>query len=239
MSWREKCQSLWGSDTSDPITSRAATTPLLSLLSSPTRLPELVVKNNSAAPAVESPEVGQDTAELVRASTLLNRSGARIMLLKGAAIIGVWSVLDGPEIRAALRTSGLDRLPIRYLDGAGIPTQYKLRPVEGEPVPMSVLAEMERYPAESWKIRDRLLNEMGWRSNGIDWAEWKATALNRLFQEQGTSGQPGRITAETVRHGERSRGRTSGNEAPPFVKGEALQDDATHPPNRTFGGGRR
>jgi len=42
---------------------------------------------------------------------------------------------------------------------------------------------------------------------GIPWAEWKAAALNRLFQEHGTSGQPGRITAETVRHGERlSRG---------------------------------
>ena len=38
---------------------------------------------------------------------------------------------------------------------------------------------------------------------GITWAEWKATMLNRLFQEQGVTGQPGRITAETVRHGER------------------------------------
>jgi hypothetical protein len=34
----------------------------------------------------------------------------------------------------------------------------------------------------------------------------KRAALNRLFQEQGTSGQPSRINAETVRHGERSRG---------------------------------
>ncbi len=37
----------------------------------------------------------------------------------------------------------------------------------------------------------------------MSWAEWKAVALNRLFFEQGTAGQPGRITAETVRHGER------------------------------------
>ncbi len=37
----------------------------------------------------------------------------------------------------------------------------------------------------------------------MSWAEWKAAALNRLFLEQGTSGQPGRITAETVLHGER------------------------------------
>jgi hypothetical protein len=37
---------------------------------------------------------------------------------------------------------------------------------------------------------------------GQTWAEWKVAALNRLFQEQGTSGQPGQITAATVRHGE-------------------------------------
>jgi hypothetical protein len=36
------------------------------------------------------------------------------------------------------------------------------------------------------------------------WAEWKAAALNRLFQEQGATGKPGRITAATVRHGERN-----------------------------------
>lgn len=35
------------------------------------------------------------------------------------------------------------------------------------------------------------------------WAEWKATELNRLFQEEGVVGQPGRITARTVEHGER------------------------------------
>jgi len=37
------------------------------------------------------------------------------------------------------------------------------------------------------------------------WAEWKAEALNRLFQEQGRTGQRGRITAATVRHGEGGR----------------------------------
>jgi|SRR5580658_5966266 hypothetical protein len=74
---------------------------------------------------------------------------------------------------------------------------------------------------------------------GVSWAEWKAAALNRLFQEQGTPGQPGRITAETVRHGERSRGRMSDNDSPPVVQGEASQADATRPPNRAFGGRRR
>ncbi len=37
---------------------------------------------------------------------------------------------------------------------------------------------------------------------GVQWAEWKAAALNRLFQEQGVTGQSGRITKATVRHGE-------------------------------------
>lgn len=37
------------------------------------------------------------------------------------------------------------------------------------------------------------------------WADFKAATLNRLFQELGTSGKPGRITAVTVRHGERKR----------------------------------
>ena len=39
----------------------------------------------------------------------------------------------------------------------------------------------------------------------MDWYEWKVRALNRLFQEQGVTGQPGRITAETVRRGEQAR----------------------------------
>jgi hypothetical protein len=42
---------------------------------------------------------------------------------------------------------------------------------------------------------------------GIPWAEWKAAALNQLFKEQGLIGQPGRITAATIRHGESVRDR--------------------------------
>lgn len=58
-----------------------------------------------------------DPAELARASAVLNRAGVRIMQLAGAATIGVWRDLDGPEVRAALRTLGSDGLPVRYLDG--------------------------------------------------------------------------------------------------------------------------
>ncbi len=126
------------------------------------------------------------------------------MQLDGVTTIGIWSDLDGPELRKALRAFGSNQLPIRYLDGADVPMRYKLRRVPGEPVPMNVLIEMKRHPEEPWKVRDRMLQEMGW-STPCSWAEWKASALNRLFQQQGLTGRPGRITAATVRHGERAR----------------------------------
>ena len=176
--------------------------------SEPTKTSETVSVVFEGATSAESPEIEAvpDPAELARASGVLNRAGVRIAALDGGATIGVWSDLDGPEVRAALRTFGSERLPLRYLDGAGVPMRYKVRRVDGEPVPMNVLAEMERHPAEPWKVRDRMLNEMGWCSKRIPWAEWKASALNRPFQEQGVAGKPGRLTAATVRHGERKAG---------------------------------
>src|SRR5205085_6347754 len=70
------------------------------------------------APSAESPEIeaGPHAAALARASSVLNRAGVRIMALEGGPTIGVWSDLDGPEVRAALRTFGSDRVPVRYLD---------------------------------------------------------------------------------------------------------------------------
>lgn len=155
----------------------------------------------------ESPEMQAegDAAELTRASAVLNRAGVRLMQLEGVPTIGIWSDLDAPEIRGALRTLGSREVPVRYLDGAGIPARYKLRRVEGQPVPMNVLAEMERHSDQPWTVRDRMLQEMRWRSKPTSWAEWKAAALNRLIQEQGVTGKPGRITAVTVRHGETTR----------------------------------
>lgn len=159
------------------------------------------------ATSAESPEIHTkpDLAELARASKVLGRTGVRIVQLEGVTTIGIWSDLDGPEIRKALHIFGSSQLPVRYLDGSGIPARYKLRRVAGEPVPMNVLAEMERHPEEPWKVRDRMLQEMGWCSQAGSWAEWKAAALNRLFQQQGVTGRPGRITAATVRHGGRAR----------------------------------
>jgi hypothetical protein len=180
------------------------------------------------ATSPESPEMRPepDAAELNRASAVLNRAGVRIMQLDGTTTIGIWSDHDGPEVRRALGTFGSGQLPIRYLDGAGIPIRYKLRQVEGEPVPMNVLAEMERNPAKPWKVRDQMLHAMGWCSKPIPWAEGQAARLNRLSQEQG--GRRGRITAETVRHGERMRGllRKESTAAP--ISASALDTPVGH-----------
>jgi hypothetical protein len=115
------------------------------------------------ATSTKSPEieVEPDGAELAHAADVVNRAGVRIMAIAGAATIGVWSDLDGPEVRAALRALDLDKLPFRYLDGAGVPLCYKVRRVAGEPVPMKVLSEMEQHQAEPCKVRDRVLSKRG------------------------------------------------------------------------------
>lgn len=100
-----------------------------------------------------------DSAEVAGASVILNQAGVRIMWLGGQFVIGVWSDLDTPSVRSALRILGLNRLPIRYLDGAAIPMRYKLRRVDGDPVPTMVLNEMERRPVNPWNVRDRMLKE--------------------------------------------------------------------------------
>jgi hypothetical protein len=148
-----------------------------------------------------------DPADLAPASAILDRAGVRIMEVESGTTIGIWSDLDGPAVRRALHALGLDGVPARYLDGPGVPERCKLRQVGGEPLPEGVLAEMERHPAEPWKVRDQMSSEMGWCTKGTPWAEWKAANLNRLFRDSGAMGQPGRITAETVRHGERQPGR--------------------------------
>jgi len=41
----------------------------------------------------------------------------------------------------------------------------------------------------------------------MSWSQWKAATLNQLFGQLGTSKQPGKITAETVSHGEQQMNR--------------------------------
>jgi hypothetical protein len=104
--------------------------------------------------------------EIDAAGEVLKRAGVRLMELPAGTAVGIWSDLDSAEVRAALRVFGSDVLPVWYLDARSIQARFKLRRAEGEPVSLDVLREMERHPDEPWKIRDRLLSELGWCSTG-------------------------------------------------------------------------
>jgi len=45
------------------------------------------------------------------------------------------------------------------------------------------------------------------RETGMSWIEWTAGALNQLFQQQGRTGEPGRIMGATICHAERTAGK--------------------------------
>jgi hypothetical protein len=117
--------------------------------------------------------VDPDPAEQERAVDFLNRTGVRMIFVeRELERIGLWSDLDSPDIRDALRTVDLARIPVAYLDGSNIPVKYKTRTVAGEPVPLSVLAEMERHINDHpWRVRDRLLKAIDWTPQGIRWAD--------------------------------------------------------------------
>lgn len=90
-------------------------------------------------------------------------------------------------------------------------------------------------PAAEWpQSLSELAAEVGQHSGDIeaarqevwmDWCDWKASALNQLFREQGFTRQPGRITAATVRHGEADRGRldSAGTDEQPMLRAEATE----------------
>ncbi len=110
--------------------------------------PRAMETNTEGVPSDNSPEIEArpDPADLESATALLNRNGVRIMALEGGATIGVWSDLDGPAVRGALSTLAMDRLPVRYLDGAGVPARYKVRRVSRDA--MTGLASIERHPTK-------------------------------------------------------------------------------------------
>jgi hypothetical protein len=60
---------------------------------------------------------------------VLNERGVRIMENPAGPerlVLGVWRAMDSPELREAFKLLRLDRLPLRYLDGADIPERYKV-----------------------------------------------------------------------------------------------------------------
>ena len=70
-----------------------------------------------------------DQAGVQNATALLNAAGVRVMLLDGLITVGIWSDLDALELRAALAVIGMGALPVRLLDGPGVPLRYKVRSV--------------------------------------------------------------------------------------------------------------
>ena len=114
------------------------------------------------------------------ASAILNAVGLRLMNIDGVVTVGLWSDLDSAVVREALRVLGLGDAPVRYVDGSGIPDRYKLRHVDGDPVPLNVLRAMERCPDEPWKVRDELLLKMGC-PKASSWDAWIRRRNDRIF----------------------------------------------------------
>jgi hypothetical protein len=133
-----------------------------------------------------SAATGPDEPTRARANALLGRVGMRLMNLDGEDVVGLWSDMDGPEVRAALAVFHPDGGRFAYLDGNDIPMRFRERRVAGEPVPASVLAAMAESPEEPWVVRDQMLSEMGWSPRG---------SRGRRQREQGVTGKPGRITS--------------------------------------------
>jgi hypothetical protein len=138
------------------------------------KYPEQVIQTRTEAAELEY--------EITRAWRVLNDAGVRLMKLDGKVVVGIWSDLDGPEIRAALGILGSGDLEVCYLDGFNVPDRFKLRRVAGEPVPLNVLAEMERHLESPWKIGDKLLEEVKWTPEGIPLKKWYAAQLDRIFK---------------------------------------------------------
>jgi hypothetical protein len=173
-----------------------------------------------ATPA-ECPEIAADPdpAELARVSAILNRAGVRIMALEGGATIGVWSDLDGPEVRAALRVLGSHLLPVRYLGQVqAVPRGRRTRPPEHAGRDGAVQANLMQ-PGND--IGGPTLGEYPWGAGTACSKKWTGARPEcpgravesdngeRLFQEQGATGEPANIAAETVQHGERNETRWS------------------------------
>jgi hypothetical protein len=129
------------------------------------------VTSVTALDEAQTTTLDPDPALLACASAVLSRAGVRLMRIDGADFVGVWSDLDGPEIRQALRAFGSDPLSVRYLDGDGVPMRFKLRGVDGEPVTPEIREAMERAHEKPWRVRDRMLKEIGWHAKPELWTD--------------------------------------------------------------------
>src|SRR5262245_19905964 len=100
------------------------------------------------------------------ASAVLADAGVRLMQLDGVMTIGIWSSLDSPSVRAALRVFGSDQAPVCYLDAPNVPIPDKYKVYRGRSasgpkyIPWQVIQAMYAHPDEPWKVRDRMLVEI-------------------------------------------------------------------------------
>jgi len=109
------------------------------------------------ATSAKSPEMQRepDAAELARASSVLNRAGARIMQLD-ACTTSASGRPDGPKVPRRWRFTDRTGCP-SYLDG---PHPHVLQLRREANLSQNVLLEMERSPREPWKVLDRHAQEM-------------------------------------------------------------------------------
>jgi hypothetical protein len=152
---------------------------------------------------------GMDTG---RASRVLAWAGFRILDIGGERCRCIWATRDCAELREALHVAGFGELPVRYFESGAVPNQYEGWPFEEDDPELTrdILDAMEQAEAsgdEPWAVRDQRMTGIRWFSS---WAEWKAAALNRLFDQQcaAPGRRPANITAATVRHGELKRGKS-------------------------------
>lgn len=108
------------------------------------------------APAEEPTE-----ALLAWAGEILKLNGVRHFFIDGRPVNGIWSDLDGPHIREALRIVGNKDIEVRYLDGPGIPMRFKARTMKGQPVPLNIVSAMYRA-SKPWETRDNMLAAINW-----------------------------------------------------------------------------
>jgi hypothetical protein len=134
----------------------------------------------AAAPEIV-PDEGQAALPLKGHAVELWRDGSRFFL-----------VADEEDAQEAIRRFGVRRGEV------WIPSEIELVGRIEDQAIRDEVADFKR------QLGGRL--SPGDAGEAVSVAEQKASKLNELFRTQGVTGQPGRITAATVRHGERKAG---------------------------------
>lgn len=77
--------------------------------------------------SVDQAEPTEANPSTIAAMRLMNVAGCRIIRDQDELRVGVWSDVDGPEIRTALRSLGMQSLPVVHLESADVDVRYKVR----------------------------------------------------------------------------------------------------------------